>query len=156
MDKYDSTDDTWEHIERVQDLLIRAADELNVRAMKHDQSKLKSPEKEIFDEYTPKLKNSTYGSDEYKEFLKEMKVALNHHYAHNSHHPEHYEERGMSGFDLFDLLEMFIDWKAATERHSDGDIYKSIEVNQERFRYPDMIKDILYNTAERYLIGEGW
>ena len=63
---------------------------------KADNSKLESPEKELFDEYTPKLKDCTYGSDEYKEFLKGLKVALDHHYANNSHHPEHYEN-GVNG-----------------------------------------------------------
>ena len=31
----------------------------------------------------------TYGSDEYKACLTEMKPALDHHYAANRHHPEH-------------------------------------------------------------------
>lgn len=145
---YDSTTDTLKHIKRVSQLLIEAAMELQRRAIIHDKSKLKSPEKELFDEFTPKLAGCTYGSDEYKEFLKGLKVALDHHYAHNSHHPEHFEN-GMNGFDLFDLIEMFFDWKAATERHNDGNIYKSIEINQKRFGYPDMIANIFKNTADR-------
>ncbi len=55
----------------------------------HDRSKTESPEVECFDEYTPKLKGATYGSDEYKQWLAEMKPALDHHYAANRHHPEH-------------------------------------------------------------------
>lgn len=145
---YDSTTDTLKHIKRVSQLLIEAAMELQRRAIIHDKSKLKSPEKELFDEFTPKLAGCTYGSDEYKEFLKGLKVALDHHYANNSHHPEYYEN-GMNGFDLFDLIEMFFDWKAATERHNDGNIYKSIEINQKRFEYPDMIANIFKNTADR-------
>lgn len=120
--KYDSKADTLLHIKRVNQLLTEAASELIRRANVHDNSKLESPEKELFDLYTPKLKNCTYGSDEYKEFLKGLEVALNHHYANNSHHPEHYEN-GVNGFDLFDLVEMFFDWKAATERHADYEIH---------------------------------
>lgn len=145
---YDSTADTLKHIKRVNQLLIEAAMELQRRAIIHDNSKLNTPEKELFDEFTPKLAGCTYGSDEYKEFLKGLKVALDHHYANNSHHPEHFEN-GMNGFDLFDLIEMFFDWKAATERHNDGNIYKSIDINQKRFGYPDMIANIFKNTADR-------
>jgi len=143
---YDSTNDTKLHQCRVGTLLCNAADELIRRSEIHDASKLKSPEKELFDEFTPKLAGCTYGSDEYKEFLTELKVALDHHYANNSHHPEHYEN-GVNGFDLFDLIEMFFDWKAATERHNDGNIYKSIEINTKRFNLSDQVAQIFKNTA---------
>lgn len=145
---YDSTKDTLLHIKRVSQLLTEASAELIRRANVHDNSKLNSPEKEFFDEYTPKLAGSTYGSDEYKSFLKELKVGLDHHYANNTHHPEHYE-KGIDGFDLFDLIEMFFDWKAATERHNDGSIHKSIGINKERFKISDQLENILRNTAER-------
>lgn len=145
---YDSTNDTLRHIKRVAQLLTEAATEFIRRANVHDDSKLESPEKEMFDEYTPKLKTSVYGSDEYKEFLKGLGVALTHHYENNSHHPEHYEN-GVDGFDLFDLVEMFFDWKAATERHDTGNIFKSIEINKERFQLSDQVCNIMINTAER-------
>lgn len=144
---YDSTKDTNDHINRVEDLLVQFSLELQHRGRVHDQSKLQSPEKELFDEYTPKLKGCTYGSDEYKEFLAELKVALDHHYAHNSHHPEFYSN-GMAGMTIMDIVEMLVDWKAASERHADGDIARSIEINQKRFGYPDMLKQIFLNTAE--------
>jgi len=146
--QYDSKADTLQHIKRVNELLLTAVSELLIRAGKHDSSKLESPEKELFDEYTPKLKNCTYGSEEYKEFLKGSKVALDHHYENNSHHPEHYEN-GVNGFDLFDLVEMLFDWKAATERHADGDIRKSIEINKERFKISEQLCDIFRNTVNR-------
>lgn len=150
MNNYDSTADTLLHIKRVNQLLTEAASELIRRANIHDNSKLESPEKELFDEFTPKLKETTYGSDKYKEYLKELKVALDHHYQNNTHHPEHYEN-GVNGFDLFDLIEMFFDWKAATERHADGDIMKSIDINKERFGIDEQICDIFRNTVTRYL-----
>lgn len=148
--KYDSTSDTLLHIKRVNQLLTEAASELIRRANVHDNSKLESPEKELFDEFTPKLKGTTYGSEEYKKYLKELSIALEHHYENNSHHPEHYEN-GVNGFDLFDLIEMFFDWKAATERHADGDIMKSIEINKKRFGINEQICDIFRNTVNRYL-----
>lgn len=148
MSDYDSTNDTNIHRSRVKSLIWDAIVELDDRANKHDRSKLMSPEKELFDEFTPKLAGCTYGSDEYKEFLKGLKVALDHHYANNSHHPEHYEN-GIDGFDLFDLIEMFFDWKAASERHNDGNIFKSIEINTKRFNLSEQIVSILTNTAKR-------
>jgi hypothetical protein len=124
----------------------------------HDLSKLSSPEKEIFDEYTPKLKGSTYGSDEYKKFLKEMKVALDHHYKENRHHPEHFQEEADATFraspincmNLMDIVEMLCDWKAATMRHANGDIYKSLEINKERFGISDQLLYIMKNTVELF------
>lgn len=144
---YDSKVDTLLHIKRVAQLLTEAASELIKRANCHDDSKLQDPEKALFDEYTPKLKDCTYGSERYQELLSCLKVALDHHYKHNSHHPEHYEN-GVNGFNLFDLVEMFFDWKAASERHNDGDIYKSIEFNKKRFNLSDQIVDIFTNTAK--------
>jgi hypothetical protein len=47
---------------------------------------------------------------------------------------------------LLDILEMLCDWKAAALRHNDGDIRRSIEINQERFGYSDDLKQILLNT----------
>lgn len=148
-EQYDSSKDTLLHIKRVSQLLTEAASELIKRANVHDDSKLQSPEKELFDEYTPKLKDCEYGSEQYKAFLEELKVALDHHYANNTHHPEHYSD-GVAGFDLFDLMEMFFDWKAATERTKDGSILKSIEINTERFKLDPQLSSILRNTANRY------
>jgi len=148
---YDSRKDTLQHIERVNELLLMAAKRLLIRGKKHDASKLKSPEKEIFDKYTPLLKGSTYGSKDYEEFFTLLKTALDHHYLHNSHHPENHEN-GINDFDLFDLVEMFFDWKAATERHTDGDIRKSIEINKDRFGMSEQICQIFRNTVDKL----GW
>ena len=144
---YDSRIDTYEHIAVVRMYLMDVVEQLIHRSLVHDNSKLVEPELSVFNEYSPKLRNTVYGSDEYKTYLKEMGVALEHHYAHNSHHPE-FHESGMEGMTLIDLVELFCDWVAATKRHADGDIYRSIEQNQERFRYPRMVKRILLNTAK--------
>lgn len=145
-DRYDSRPDTLAHIRTVQGFMISCVGNLAERAIAHDKSKLEEPEVGVFDEFTPKLKASTYGSEEYKGFLASMKVGLDHHYANNSHHPEHYGE-GIRGMSLLDVIEMLCDWKAATMRHADGDLSKSIELNQQRFGYSDELKSILRNTA---------
>lgn len=149
-EKVDSTIETKKHIETVKEYCKNFALELIVRSMNHDKSKLGDIEKPLFDEYTPKLKNSTYGSEEYKKFLEELKPALNHHYENNSHHPEHYSN-GIQGMDLFDLVEMFFDWKAASKRHEDGNLLKSIDINKERFNMSDDLVAIFKNTENRII-----
>lgn len=141
------TEETLRHIRRVQELLGVLATELIRRAAIHDASKLESPEAEVFEEFTGKLKDCTYGSDEYKGFLAAMKPAIDHHYAHNPHHPEHHAD-GIRGMTLLDAIEMLADWKAATERHADGSLARSVELNQKRFGYTDELKMILSNTAK--------
>ncbi len=148
---YDSRQDTQAHITRVQDLVAEVAENLNTRADKHDVSKLEDPEKSVFDEVTPHLKAMTYGSEEYKASRASMGTALTHHYEHNSHHPEHYPN-GMEGMSLLDLIEMLCDWTAAGERHSNGNLIRSVEINRERFGYPEMLQRIFENTAQEM----GW
>lgn len=151
---HDSAPATRGHIRRVASFLMTLADEIEVRGDFHDESKLKSPEKEIFDLVTPRLKNLHYGSDEYKQSLADMGEALKHHYESNRHHPEHWLN-GILDMDLVDIIEMFCDWCAATERHDDGDIGESIRGNAKRFSYGPILKQIFLNTARNYEMGKG-
>jgi hypothetical protein len=143
--KYSSRKDTLKHIKQVRKNIGIMLRELRLRGKLHDGSKLQYPEKPGFDEYTPKLAGATYGSEEYKQFLLGLRPFLSHHYAHNPHHPEHYDQ-GIRGMNLIDLVEMFCDWYAATKRHNDGDLMKSISINQGRFGYSDDLKAIFENT----------
>lgn len=148
MIRFDNTEETEKHIARVEELISDCMDELEARCLYHDYDKLHNKkEKELFDLYAPKLAKCTYGSEEYKSFLKDLEPALAIHYLENRHHPEHFEN-GIQGMDLIDLLEMICDWKASTERHEDGDIRKSLEINQKRFGYSDELKAILLNTVD--------
>lgn len=150
-DPYDSTPDTLRHAVRVGELMVQAIAELSHRSVSHDRSKTEAPERDVFDEYTPKLKRSTYGSDEYKGFLAAMGEGLAHHYAHNRHHPEHFPN-GVAGMTLVDLIEMLADWKAATERHDDGSLDRSLTIQNERFGIDPQLATILRNTADWF----GW
>lgn len=142
---YSSEAETRAHQRRVANLLMEMAKALLDRAMVHDNSKLGPAEKPAFDEATPRLKTLTYGTPEYKASLDSIRPALTHHNAMNSHHPEHHEG-GIDGMDLLDLVEMLCDWKAATERHADGDIRKSLEHNKGRFKIGKQLASILGNT----------
>jgi hypothetical protein len=140
-----------QHSRRVDELLLEVIGAVQSRVTKHDLTKLEDPEKAIFDEYTPKLKDSTYGSDEYFGFLKEMQVALDHHYVNNRHHPEHFTH-GVYDMTLIDIVEMLCDWKAATERHDDGDLEQSFVIQKDRFSMSSQLVAILHNTAKEF----GW
>ncbi len=138
---------TLRHIETVRNFINLFVKELLNRGEKHDASKLEEPEVAVFDIYTDKLRDTTYGSDKFNELKKEMKVALDHHYANNPHHPEHFKN-GMRDMTLIDIVEMLCDWKASSLRHNDGNILKSIEINQTRFGYSEDLKIIMENTAK--------
>jgi hypothetical protein len=146
---YDSASDTIKHIYKVEELLYRVIGMLQERAYEHDATKLEYPEKDIFDEYIPRLEATEYGSDEYKECLKGMNVALEHHYKENQHHPEHFE-MGIEGMNIVDIIEMFCDWKAASMRNNTGDLRKSIEINQKRFLFSDELATIFRNSISLF------
>lgn len=147
MTEQEVKDATNEHIDNVRNLMYQVMHQIQMRATQHDLSKLLDPEFPIFVKYTPKLAGTTYGSEEYKQYLSEMKPALDHHYSFNRHHPEHHDD-GIDGMNLVDLIEMFCDWKAATMRHNNGDITTSIEINRKRFGISDQLANILQNTAD--------
>ena len=191
--------ETLKHIEMVMSLLASMQNEIFRRMFSHDRSKLESPELEMFEQFTDRLAGMTYGSQEYKNCLEEMKkTALNHHYTNNRHHPEFFEgckkdedaiarcenliaalklmseqqrtrhpddehalgqaidlvqlhkttlKSNVNGMNLVDVLEMICDWKAATLRHNDGNIYHSIEHNTGRFGLSSQLANILLNTV---------
>lgn len=142
--------ETMKHIQNVDKAIHMIVLHLLIKAEQHDVSKFSDEELPIFKKYTPLLAETTYGSKQYKKYLKEMKVALDHHYKKNNHHPEHFKN-GIKDMNLLDIIEMLCDWKAATKRHNDGDIKKSIIHNQKRFRFSDELKQIMLNTVN-YLI----
>lgn len=135
-------------------ILTLIADELEDRAIVHDASKLESPEKEILDKYTPMLKHLTYGSAQYTATLAKMAPMLDHHYSHNKNHHPDLHLNGVSDMSLIDMIEMVSDWSAATTRHLDGNIHKSIEVNNVRFKMGNILAGIFENTVSDFQIGQ--
>ena len=141
-----SIEDTLKHKKVITELMSQVITELLYRAVVHDNAKMEDPELSLFDTYTPKLAKSTYNSEEYKTFLENMKPALDHHYARYRHHPEHFKN-GCRDMNIIDVIEMLVDWKAATLRHNDGNILKSLEVNRTRFSLDEVsLYDVLINS----------
>ena len=141
--------ETYKHIEKVREYIQQFIVKIYSRALEHDRAKLEDPELEVFTEYTPKLSELTYDSPEYRECLEKMNGVLQHHYAQYRHHPEHFDH-GIEDMNLIDIVEMFCDWKAASERQLDGNLLKSIEKNADRFNMDPQLKHILINTAKVY------
>lgn len=138
---------TRKHIQRVSELLGEAACELIKRAAHHDKSKLMEAElvplqrmQDVIDRDGP----SPYGSDEYKRRTKMLGPMLTHHYANNSHHPEFYPN-GVDGMSLFDVIEMFFDWKAASERGEESSM--NIGAACARFKIAPQLESVFRNTA---------
>ena len=143
-------EETKKHVQSVQEKINFFVSILLERSRVHDDSKFSDDEAPYFARSLSELKGLTYGSDEYKAALIKLKPALDHHYRVNSHHPEYYENK-VEFMDLIDIIEMFCDWWAATERHEDGDLKKSIDINTERFDLSAQLSGILKQTYERYV-----
>lgn len=139
--------DTHNHANKVQYYIDILITELNRIKRIHDKSKMSFPEVVYFAKYGPMLKDLTYGSDEYKKCLNDMKPGVEHHYQNNPHHPEYYKN-GIQGMDLVNVVEMICDWYAASQRHNNGNIFTSIEKNKERFAMSDELTSILKNTIK--------
>lgn len=140
---------TRKHMQRVSALLGEAACVLIGRASVHDETKLSAVELEPLQRMQDIIDaegQAPYGSDEYKRRTGMLGPMLSHHYEHNSHHPEHYPN-GVDGMDLFDIVEMFFDWKAASERGSESSM--NIGAACKRFSVSPQLEAILRNTADR-------
>jgi hypothetical protein len=61
---------------------------------------------------------------------------------------EEYEDSPLNSMNLLDLIEMMADWVAASERHENGDIRRSIEHNAKRFKMSPQLVKIFENTAD--------
>jgi hypothetical protein len=140
---------TLRHIARVRELLGQFAIEMIRRGDVHDASKflpiemgpLKRMQK-LIDEEGP----APFGSDEYKRRTDLLGPMIEHHRANNSHHPEYYAD-GVDGMDLFDLVEMFFDWKAASERG--GEPSMNIGIAVAKYKVSPQLESIMRNTAAR-------
>lgn len=60
----------------------------------------------------------------------------------------------INSMNLIDLVEMIVDWKCSSLRSGKDNIYKSIEVNQERFGYSNQLKNIFNNTVHEIENGK--
>jgi hypothetical protein len=144
---YDSTADTHAHIALVQERLQQFVSELTIRAAHHDESKLAEPEKSGYDALGELIVGKEYGSPAYNVVMLDPRVrgAIAHHKANNSHHPEAHTN-GVNDMTLIDLVEMFCDWKAASERSSGKPLADSLAMTCGRWDISPQLAAIFENT----------
>lgn len=139
------------HIKEVGKHLNEVREELRLRGITHDASKLRSPEIEANVVLRQLRKDVKYGTPEYDATLAKFKSEIELHYRLNSHHPQHFPN-GVNGMSLLDIVEMLADWKAASDEDPNGDLLRSIEIGRKRFKLSDQLYEIMKNTAKEM----GW
>ena len=128
---------------------------LMYRAIKHDISKFKFDEACYFIKVIDKLKNTDYGSVEYKKNLELIQPAIRRHYKRNTHHPEYYDNiNGISKMNILDLIEMCSDWKASTKQHKNGNIQESYNISCERFGLNNTLQGLFSKKLIRKIIDQ--
>lgn len=140
------------HKSDVRQLLSKVISDLLARAEHHDDTKMETPEVEVFADNFEKLGEVEYGSTAYEELLKKVKPAVKHHYSKNRHHPEFWK-RGIRDMTLIDLIELLCDWQSSTKRNKDGNIRHSLELNAKKYKMTGQLRQILENTI-RELFGD--
>lgn len=140
---------TYKHIARVRKLLGQFAVEMIRRGDRHDDSKFEPIELEPLQRMQDLIDqegNAQFGTAEYERRTAMLGDMITHHRENNSHHPEFYPN-GVDGMDLFDLVEMFYDWKAASERGESATM--NLAAACDKYRISSQTRSILFNTAAR-------
>jgi hypothetical protein len=140
---------THKHIARVRQLLGEFAIEMIQRGDRHDASKFEPIELEPLQRMQDLIDQegqAQFGTPQYAERTAMLGEMIVHHRANNSHHPEFYAD-GIEGMDLFDLVEMFFDWKAASERGESPTM--NLGAACDKYGISSQMRSILFNTAER-------
>lgn len=137
--------DTMEHKTRVSILLTKVSKDLIRRGQLHDNSKFKSPEKEIYEMNHDKLTQARFGSEEYEKLMQgEMAVAIDHHYKENDHHPEHFPD-GIVDMNLVQIMEMLADIIAVSDAKG-TDVIKTLPDFMRQKDIPENFYTVLRNT----------
>lgn len=134
------------HRDLVRANVQRLTQELERRAIVHDASKLSVDEVEGFVRINAAARAHPYGSPEYVASMDSEKGpggCITLHYARNSHHPEHHDCAAKMGF--LDIIEMVLDWKAASDGYGKMTLRGSLPVHRGRF---------MFTTAQWWLIEQ--
>lgn len=137
---------TMEHKARVSILLTKVAKELIRRGNVHDNSKFKTPERELYEMNHDKLDTVKFGTEEYRKLHDEMSVAIEHHYKENDHHPEHFKD-GIVDMDLLQIMEMLADISAVAKTKG-TDVVAFLPDFMREKNIPENFYTILRNTLE--------
>ena len=130
---------TYKHISRVRQLLGEFAIEMIKRGDRHDASKFDPIEMGPLEEMQKIIESegqAPFGSEEYARRTEFYEFENGGDCMH-----------GINGMDLFDLVEMFFDWKAASERGEESAM--NLNFACDKYKVEGPLRHILFNTAER-------
>lgn len=137
--------DTHEHKMRVQIIMGQVSRDIMTRGRTHDNSKLKSPEKEAYQEIHEKLKSVRIGTPQYNDLVR-GNVATGLHYKNNDHHTQHFEY-GIFDMNLMQITEMLADWVATSEAKRTN-VIELLPTLMEQNGIPENYYMVLKNTLE--------
>lgn len=140
--------DVMEHKMNVQIIMNKLSRAILIRGRRHDNSKLKSPEKEGYSAHYNELRTAKFGSPEYQTIKEKLEPVIQHHYAENDHHPEHFGAHdGIFHMDCVQIIEMLADW-VATAHHKGTDVVADLPKLMEQCDIPENYYMIFKNTVE--------
>jgi hypothetical protein len=133
------------HQALVKNYLLQVARKLEERANLHDLSKFQLDEFEGMAKINQIAREMRLDSPEYKASIQSEAVKL--HWSRNSHHPEYYHD-GIKDMSLLDLIEMVIDWRAASEVYRRTSLGESLQIQKERFKMTEEQYRLIQLIAE--------
>ena len=140
------------HIKCVREALSIIIGNLQKRADSHDDSKFRPDELEYYSAYEKLPEGLVFGSEEYKQALKDLNVGVGTpgflmHSNRNDHHPEYYFTLSNMRFDA--IIEMVCDWHGAMRAYGNKqDWMESVEYNISRFDFNDNQIWLIRQVAE--------
>lgn len=136
------------HQALVRKYLLNLAHQLQQRALLHDLSKFQLDEFAGIVEINQVAREHRIDSPEYKASIQAEAVKL--HWSRNPHHPEFYPG-GIKDMSLLDLVEMVIDWRAASETYGRTSFSESLRIQRERFMMTDEQYHFIQLIAEEII-----
>ena len=122
------------HRMAVQHGLNSISSELEKRAIVHDESKFRLDEFDGFVRVNAAARKHEFGSDELKAVLK-SETCVDLHKGRNAHHPEHHDD--IANMSFLDIIEMTIDWWAASVTYGQTKLKDSLPVLLGRYEFTE-------------------
>ncbi len=153
MEGNSTRDSIINHRRAVQRWMQQFAITLLRRAENHDNSKLKSPEFELWEQMDSEPKYA-YGTKEYFEKMDRYRPLFELHWKNNRHHPEHFE-RSYDDIDLIDILEMICDWLSYKDNLTYTQASELVSMQCERYNFSEELRELILNTLKNHFIYFG-
>ena len=138
------------HIFYVQNAIKQFTNELDRRALLHDESKFREDELKGYLRFEDMPEGLEYGSTKYKAAMSkimENNDCFDLHSKRNSHHPEFHNKP--ADMTLLDIIEMVCDWRGAHIAYGNkGDWMSSTKHNISRYEFTDAQKWAINQVAK--------